>query len=50
MARGKEAGLDAAASLRRNDAYPYFKALGDLLITGPTGTNVTDLFVGLINY
>ncbi|MEL7061658.1 MAG: MOFRL family protein, partial [Acidobacteriota bacterium] len=27
----------------RNDAYPFFKALDDLLIIGPTGTNVMDL-------
>ncbi len=50
VSRGREAGFDAAGSLRQNDAYSFFKALGDLLITGPTGTNVTDLFIGLINY
>jgi glycerate 2-kinase len=36
-------GLDAAGSLSRNDAYPFFEALGDLLKPGPTGTNVNDL-------
>ncbi|MEO5888071.1 MAG: MOFRL family protein [Anaerolineales bacterium] len=36
-------GLDAAAYLSRNDAYPFFDALGDLLKTGPSGTNVNDL-------
>ena len=36
-------GLDAASHLSRNDAYPFFDALGDLLKTGPTGTNVNDL-------
>jgi hydroxypyruvate reductase len=36
-------GLDAAGSLSRNDAYPFFDALGDLLKPGPTGTNVNDL-------
>ena len=50
VSRGREARLDARATLARNDSYTYFKALGDLLITGPTGTNVTDLFVGLVNY
>jgi glycerate 2-kinase len=35
--------LDAADYLSRNDAYPFFEALGDLLKTGPTGTNVNDL-------
>jgi hydroxypyruvate reductase len=48
--RAAEAGLDAAAALARNDAYPFFKALGDLVMTGPTGTNVADLFVALVNY
>lgn len=36
-------GLDAASYLSRNDSYAYFQALGDLLKTGPTGTNVNDL-------
>jgi hydroxypyruvate reductase len=36
-------GLDAAGSLSRNDAYPFFEALGELLKPGPTGTNVNDL-------
>lgn len=35
--------IDAADHLRRNDAYPYFEALGDLLKPGPSGTNVNDL-------
>jgi glycerate 2-kinase len=36
-------GLDATEHLSRNDAYPFFEALGDLLKPGPTGTNVNDL-------
>ncbi len=48
--RAREAGLDPAAALRRNDANPLFAALGDLLVTGPTGTNVSDIFIGLVNY
>jgi hydroxypyruvate reductase len=48
--RAREAGFDAAAALARNDAYPLFAGLGDLLITGPTGTNVSDIFIGLVNY
>lgn len=48
--RAREAGLDPAAALARNDAYPLFGALGDLLVTGPTGTNVSDIFIGLVNY
>jgi hydroxypyruvate reductase len=35
--------LDADRALRENDCYPFFDALGDLLRTGPTGTNVMDL-------
>jgi glycerate 2-kinase len=36
-------GLDARSYLQNNDAYPFFDALGDLIRTGPTGTNVNDL-------
>ena len=41
--RGKSLGLDATDYLSRNDSYPFFESLGDLLKTGPTGTNVNDL-------
>jgi len=41
--RAESLGLDAADHLFRNDAYPFFETLGDLLKTGPTGTNVNDL-------
>jgi hydroxypyruvate reductase len=41
--RAELLGLDAADYLSRNDAYPFFEQLGDLLKTGPTGTNVNDL-------
>jgi glycerate 2-kinase len=34
--------------LDRNDAYGYFSALGDLVITGPTHTNVNDFRAVLI--
>ncbi len=43
VARGHALGLSALDHLERNDAYPYFAALGDLLLLGPTGTNVNDL-------
>jgi glycerate 2-kinase len=43
VARGAARGLDAAAHLARNDAYPFLQASGDLLRTGPTQTNVNDL-------
>jgi hydroxypyruvate reductase len=41
--RAESLGLDASAHLSRNDAYPFFQALGDLIKTGPTGTNVNDI-------
>lgn len=40
--RAQELGFNSAAQLANNDSYPYFEALGDLLITGPTRTNVND--------
>jgi len=43
VARGRAAGLYAVVALRRHDAYPYLRATGDLLLTGPTQTNVNDL-------
>lgn len=43
VARGRALGLDAAAHLANNDAYPFLRAAGDLLHTGPTQTNVNDL-------
>jgi hydroxypyruvate reductase len=38
---------DARSYLNRNDSYHYFEALGDLVITGPTNTNVMDVCVVL---
>ena len=46
--RGKELSLDARAFLNENDSYSFFERLDDLLITGPTGTNVMDLRIMLI--
>ncbi|MFQ5651772.1 MAG: glycerate kinase [bacterium] len=46
--RAQATGLEAATHLSNNDAYPFFKALGDLLITGPTNTNVMDLRLILV--
>lgn len=40
--RARAAGLDPAEYLRANNAYAFFKAIGDLVITGPTRTNVND--------
>jgi hydroxypyruvate reductase len=45
LARASAAGLDPRTSLAAHDSYPFFERLGDLVITGPTGTNVGDLQV-----
>jgi hydroxypyruvate reductase len=47
LRRGRDAGLDADAALAAADAGRYLEVTGDLLHTGPTGTNVGDLVVGL---
>ncbi|HEY0032335.1 MAG TPA: glycerate kinase [Devosia sp.] len=41
--RLRKVGIDPAAALANNDAYSAFEVIGDLLVTGPTGTNVNDL-------
>jgi hydroxypyruvate reductase len=43
LARAKTLGLDARDYLDRNDSYNFFAPLDDLLVTGPTGTNVMDI-------
>jgi glycerate 2-kinase len=45
MARADALGLDAHACLANNDSYSFFNALGDLLLTGPTNTNVNDMIL-----
>jgi hydroxypyruvate reductase len=42
IARAAQLGLNAQDFLARNDAYNFFKPLNDLLMTGPTNTNVMD--------
>ena len=42
LARARRAGLDARAMLAGHDSYSVFRALGDLVTTGPTLTNVND--------
>ena len=43
ISRAEALGLDAITFLDRNDAYNFFVPLNDLIITGPTNTNVNDL-------
>jgi glycerate 2-kinase len=47
VSRARKIGLDPIRHLENNDAYPFFKALKDLLVTGPTDTNVMDLRIVL---
>lgn len=49
VSRAASAGISARNHLIRNDAYPFFDTLGDLLITGPTYTNVMDLQIILVD-
>lgn len=44
-ARATRLGVDPAAMLTRNDSYGFFKKVGGHLRTGPTGTNVNDLYI-----
>lgn len=48
ITRARKAGLDAESYLNQNDAYHFFEALNDLIITGPTNTNVMDLRLLLV--
>ncbi|PKO37770.1 MAG: glycerate kinase [Betaproteobacteria bacterium HGW-Betaproteobacteria-6] len=48
LARARAAGLDLRARLANNDAWTCFSELGDLLVTGPTRTNVNDFRAILI--
>jgi glycerate 2-kinase len=45
-ARARALGLDPRDHLARNDSHGFFRALSDLIRTGPTGTNVADLAIG----
>ena len=47
LERSRVANLDLHSALERNDAYRFFDALSDLIRTGPTGTNVMDLYLAL---
>ncbi len=48
--RGAEAGVDAATNLEQHNTYEFLKASGDLVFTGPTGTNVNDLMFVLMEH
>jgi hydroxypyruvate reductase len=45
LARAMAAGLQPADAFRRSDAFTFFAALDDGIVTGPTGNNLRDLRV-----
>ena len=49
ISRARALGLDAHEYLSRSDSYSFFERLGDVIVTGPTGTNVRDLRIILSN-
>ena len=49
IGRARAQGLSSRAALEQNDAFPFFAALQDLIVWGPTGTNVGDLHVVLLD-
>jgi glycerate 2-kinase len=46
--RAREHGIDPREALAENDSNPVFAALGDLVMTGPTNTNLLDLYLLLV--
>jgi hydroxypyruvate reductase len=48
LARARALGLDAAHYLADNDSFHFFEQLGDLIVTGPTNTNVADVMFALV--
>jgi len=46
LARGK--GMDPVTRLADNDSHPVLAGLGDLIVTGPTNTNLLDLYLILV--
>jgi glycerate-2-kinase len=46
--KARKLGLKAEEYLDNNDSYTFFKKTGDILITGPTGTNVMDVQIVLV--
>jgi glycerate 2-kinase len=47
VARGQLAGAEPATSLANNDSATYFRKAGGLVVTGPTGTNVNDVYIAV---
>ena len=49
VARGHERRLDVHSLLESNDSHSFFRAIGDLVRTGPTGTNLLDLYLLVVD-
>jgi glycerate 2-kinase len=49
VGRSRALGIDPRAALAQNDAHRFFNALGDLIVTGPTGTNLLDLYLLVVD-
>ncbi len=49
VAKAAGAGIDAGEYLKDNDSYTFFSRTGDLFITGPTGTNVMDIQIIMLD-
>jgi glycerate 2-kinase len=47
ISKARAHGIDASSVLAANDAYTFWKSIGGLVRTGPTGTNVMDIIVAL---
>ena len=48
LERARRKGLDPRRALAENDSHPLFAALGDLVVTGPTGSNLMDVYLGVV--
>ena len=48
IARARTLGMNPFAFLKRSDSYHFFKPLDDLILTGPTRTNVMDVYMLLV--
>jgi hydroxypyruvate reductase len=48
MQRGEAEGMVAEDHLKQNNTYPFLQKTGDLLVTGPTKTNVMDVRIILV--
>jgi hydroxypyruvate reductase len=48
LERARRLSLDVRQALADNDSHRFFAGLGDLVVTGPTGTNLMDLYLGVL--